>query len=714
MKNLFLLLALFGFVFTACEGGESVEEENGGKPFAPKIELSQQSIEVEFEPDYYSINVTSPYSWRATSYDDWITVVSKTGVAGQEKLTFKPSRNVNEEERKGTIVLKNNDYDLVAELYIIQKPFVPFIECPNSLSLSNESGSSFFNITANFDYYFSYDVEWLKIDKYTDNKVKINFLKNDTFNERKANIIVYNGDYNIKRNIVVTQSALEPILSVDKTNLEFDANGGKQKVYISTNAEFKITWIGNWITCTKNKNSIDIEATPSTITNERTAEVTIHLLNCDIYQDIKVKQNAFVPKIEIEDVDPLLFDYTGGNKKIQIVSNIDYKVLSDAEWLSIEKVDNCINLIATSNDLFEKRTAEITIFSEKYNLSRSIKVLQNEFVLEFDIIGDSEININACKSRIIKHITANFEYQVSSDADWLLSKKVSGGVELIASKNVKTRERIANVNIYNDFYGISAILKVLQDKFVPEFEIGVSELLFSVGGGTQEIAITSNFEYEFFSNTDWITLEQNENNIKVTAQVNTGYDDRTAEIIILKDEYGLSKVVNILQNGITKDADKVMLYTAFSMITPSYNNVFDANIVSNTYKNGNGIIAFDAPLSSIGAYAFEGCDDLRSVKIPDSVTSIGNGAFRMCSCLSSVTIGNGVTEIGYDAFNSYLSVTSSLKEVYCKPTTPPTGGEYMFGLKRATIYVPRSSVQAYKTAEYWDYYSDYIVGYDFE
>lgn len=29
------------------------------------------------------------------------------------------------------------------------------------------------------------------------------------------------------------------------------------------------------------------------------------------------------------------------------------------------------------------------------------------------------------------------------------------------------------------------------------------------------------------------------------------------------------------------------------------------------------------------------------------------------------------------------------------------------------IYVPRASVEAYKTAEYWSDHADYIVGYDF-
>ena len=116
-------------------------------------------------------------------------------------------------------------------------------------------------------------------------------------------------------------------------------------------------------------------------------------------------------------------------------------------------------------------------------------------------------------------------------------------------------------------------------------------------------------------------------------------------------------------------------------------------------------------VTSIGDYAFAGCIALESVTIPDSVTSIGDEAFCCCTSLESVTIGNGVTKIGSYAFYD----CGSLEEVYCKPTTPPTGGDEMFynNASGRKIYVPTESVNAYKSAWYWSFYADYIEGYDF-
>ena len=63
-------------------------------------------------------------------------------------------------------------------------------------------------------------------------------------------------------------------------------------------------------------------------------------------------------------------------------------------------------------------------------------------------------------------------------------------------------------------------------------------------------------------------------------------------------------------------------------------------------------------VTSIGSYAFSGCSKLTSIAIPDSVTSIGYSAFSGCSSLTSITIPDSVTSIGYSAFYGCSSLTS--------------------------------------------------------
>lgn len=55
-------------------------------------------------------------------------------------------------------------------------------------------------------------------------------------------------------------------------------------------------------------------------------------------------------------------------------------------------------------------------------------------------------------------------------------------------------------------------------------------------------------------------------------------------------------------------------------------------------------------VKSIGNHAFAGCSALESITIPDSVLNIGNSAFAECTALESITISDSVLSIGYSAF----------------------------------------------------------------
>ncbi len=119
-------------------------------------------------------------------------------------------------------------------------------------------------------------------------------------------------------------------------------------------------------------------------------------------------------------------------------------------------------------------------------------------------------------------------------------------------------------------------------------------------------------------------------------------------------------------------------------------------------------INFPHTLTEIDDWAFIYNTSLTEIDIPNSVKTIGHSAFYQCYGLRTITLGSGLEWVGDEAFD----VGSALETVTCNALIPPVTPEpdpqyYDVGLfsvanyNNARLYVPSSSLSAYKTATEW-------------
>jgi len=112
-------------------------------------------------------------------------------------------------------------------------------------------------------------------------------------------------------------------------------------------------------------------------------------------------------------------------------------------------------------------------------------------------------------------------------------------------------------------------------------------------------------------------------------------------------------------------------------------------------------------VTTIGGYAFDGCTFLSSLIIGNSVSTIGDRSFRNCYFLSSLTLPGTIASIGYEAFSTCVG----LNFITCEVTTPPIidSTTFRYVPKTIPVYVPCNSYNAYKTADYWKNFTNFIT-----
>lgn len=462
-----------------------------------------------------------------------------------------------------------------------------------------------------------------------------------------------------------TPQPQKPSITIDSNTLSsFTEDGGKGTISFTASeawtAEVINTRADSWVSIHPTSGgageaNITVTTEPNDTPDDRSA--TIVIKSGTVEKTVKISQK----QQDALTVTAATFEVgnEGGEIDIEVKANIDFEYEIDEaakEWVEYKGTraieTSTLTFAVAENDDVEKREATINIKSGEFNETITIYQAGAEPTL---VISQSEYAVPSVGETIVVEVASNVDVTVElpADADWIsesTTRSVSTNTFYFdIAVNEEYDQRTAEIKFSNADKGLSEVVTIVQAQ---KDAIVIAEDSYSVSGQGDaiEIAVGHNVEFDIEIDVDWISQVQTRALETSTLIFNVAKNETDAErsgtiTFTSKDNNEISQVITVKQET---DTSKIYYTTTDGNIVSisAYTDWGGAQIVSNTYENGQGVITFDREITTIGNSAFYERPNLKEIHIPNSVLTIGNSAFARCVNLEKVNLPGSAIEIG--------------------------------------------------------------------
>ena len=525
-------------------------------------------------------------------------------------------------------------------------------------------------------------------------------------------------------------------------NMDFDSSAGEKTLSFNSNVDWTISVAETrngttWCTISPNNgkagaNTVRIKVHENTSYDDRSVVLTL-TAGSSLTKTFVITQkqtDALLLTNNKFEIDP-----KGGNINVEVKSNNKYDVIiSDTykSWISQSSSSRGLSTSNLSFDIKEteeanKREGEIIIKSGK--LSETVHIYQaGQNIL---LLSKNQFPVSDKGDTIAVEIKSNFSFGVQMpEVDWIIEETESRGLSSHTLyykilPNESYDNRFAEIIYFDKNSDLKDTLKVIQAQ-KDAIILSLKEYNVPVEGGTFEAEISSNINYELYENYEWIKLLDSKSKaltkskIQFEIEKNNSTNPRFGKISITNVEKLTSDTLTIIQDGNITSIRVENAGTLSSLISDNeinslrslkisgnlngsdirliremtgvsadgsrtegnlnYLDLTDANIVEggnfysyNKRTKNNEIsnemfsgcyqlktIKLPRTITRIGAYAFTACSKLTSISIPDEIKIIGDYAFYHCSSLSFLKIPDNLEVLGAKVF----AECQSLQEIH--------------------------------------------------
>ena len=448
----------------------------------------------------------------------------------------------------------------------------PFITMtgPRSFNFTRDGGSQSITFSCNRPWSVSSTESWVQItpssgessDK--DITVTIKCSPNTTYDPRSATVTVKLEE--LSESITITQDTGIGLI-VSPTTLELTNAAQVIEIEVQKNVQYSVAidnesakWIkqGGTKALTTDKVTFTISANESY--DNREGKITFKQLDGDLSQTVTVRQS------QTNGLFITTPDYNLSNEahtlSVEVKANVEFEVTSQAEWIKFVETKaltpSTITLSVEANESYDNRTGIVLVKQKNGDLTGTITVNQKQ--TDFLHTPSTSFNLTSEAQNITLEIQDNVSYSIVIPDDaksWIsivsntqTKALVDDQVVLAIAKNTTYDDREASVTIKQvdgSLAGTISIKQAFMEGLIPDkTSYDVDRL-----GGTLEMGVQANVEYEVTTEDAWIHYVQTKalsaSTVVLTIDENETYSAREGKVTLSQKGGTLSQTILVKQ-----------------------------------------------------------------------------------------------------------------------------------------------------------------------
>ena len=289
-------------VFTESGTSKTVVVTVSQQPPLPKLETDKSSLSFTSAAGEATVQITSNQTWTIESNDTWCKVSPRTG-SGNGSMKVEVTQNATLTPRSTTIIIKPADSSLQSITLQVNQDGVAFTVSPLNVTLDENYTSTISIKTTSRWSITNISDSWLTVSPVSGNGDATVTLKavgpNNSKTTRTVDVEITENSASLVQTVKVSQLPAPPTLRVDKDELSFSCNEGKETIEIASNIGWTVTSSASWCTVSprqgNDNGTITVQVTANEALTARTTNIIITPDDTSLSPiTIPVKQKEYV------------------------------------------------------------------------------------------------------------------------------------------------------------------------------------------------------------------------------------------------------------------------------------------------------------------------------------------------------------------------------------------------------------------------------------